>query len=173
MSETELETGRLRLRPVTPQDSGRITELVADPRIHRMLARVPPGQTKAQTLAWIMTHERGRAADTNHVFALDQDGRLLGVIGADRTNTALPFEIGYWIAPEAWGQGYCTEAGVALIRWLDACGKGRALVAGHFADNPASGRVLAKLGFLPCGRDYRHSEGRGGKAEHIMMARIA
>lgn len=172
MSETELETGRLRLRPVTPQDSGRITDLVADPRIHRMLARVPPGQTKAQTLAWIMTHERGRAADTNHVFALERGGLLVGIIGADRTETSLPFEIGYWLAPEAWGQGLCTEAGAALIGWLEAAGQGRALVAGHFADNPASGRVLSKLGFLPCGRNQMHSAGRGGTADHIMMARI-
>lgn len=173
MSETELETGRLKLRRVTPQDSERITAVVADPRVHRMLARVPPGQTKAQTLAWIMTHDRGREADTNHVFALEHAGQLVGVIGADRTGTDLPFEIGYWLAPEAWGKGLCTEAGRALIGWLDTTGRGRALVAGHFVDNPASGRVLSKLGFLPCGRDRLHSAGRGEAADHIMMARIA
>lgn len=173
MSETEIRTSRLLLRPITPQDSGRITELVADPRIHRMLARVLPGQTKAQTLAWIMTHERGREADTNHVYAITLDGALAGVIGADRTDTSLPFEIGYWLAPDAWGQGHCTEAAAALIRWLEATGRGRALVAGHFTDNPASGRVLSKVGFLPCGRDRRFSAGRGEAADHMMMARIA
>jgi RimJ/RimL family protein N-acetyltransferase len=173
MSETELETERLRLRHVTPQDSERITTFVADPRIHRMIASVPPGQTKAQTLAWILSHDRGRAADTNHVYALTREDTLIGVIGADRKETSLPFEIGYWLAPEAWGQGYCTEAGGALLRWLEATRRARALVAGHFADNPASGRVLTKLGFLPCGRDRRFSAGRGEAADHIMMARIA
>jgi RimJ/RimL family protein N-acetyltransferase len=62
MSETEIRTRRLLLRPIVPRDSGLITQLVGDPRIHRMLARVAPGQTKAQTLAWIMTHELGRTS---------------------------------------------------------------------------------------------------------------
>ena len=173
MSETVLRTARLVLRAVTPQDSGRITEVVADPRVHRMLARVSPDQTKAQTLAWIITHERGRADDTDHVFAITRDGDLIGVIGANRADVALPFEIGYWLAPEAWGQGYCSEAGKAVIGWLEQKRCARALVAGHFADNPASGRVLAKLGFLPCGRNRMFSAGRGELAEHILMARIA
>jgi RimJ/RimL family protein N-acetyltransferase len=138
-----------------------------------MLARVSPDQTKAQTLAWIITHERGRADDTDHVFAITRDGDLIGVIGANRADVALPFEIGYWLAPEAWGQGYCSEAGKALIGWLEQTRCARALVAGHFADNPASGRVLAKLGFLPCGRNRMFSAGRGELAEHILMARIA
>lgn len=169
----ELYTERLHLRPVVPQDSGRITELVSDPRIHRMLARVAPGQTKAQTLAWIMTHERGRIENTDHVFAITQGGELLGVIGAHRTDPEQPFEIGYWLAPEAWGQGFCSEAGAGLIGWLETTRGARVLVAGHFADNPASGRVLIKLGFLPCGRDRMHSAGRGELADHILMARIA
>jgi [ribosomal protein S5]-alanine N-acetyltransferase len=173
MSETHLETPRLHLRPVTPQDSGLITEIVGDPRVHRMLARVPPGQTKAQTLAWIMTHERGRETDTDHVFAITEGGGLIGVIGANRAATDLPFEIGYWLAPPAWGKGFCSEAGAAVIRWLEATRNARALVAGHFADNPASGRVLSKLGFLPCGRDKMHCAGRGERVDHIRMARIA
>ena len=173
MSETEIRTSRLLLRPVVPQDSGRITELVGDPRIHRMLARVAPGQTKAQTLAWIMTHERSRIDGTDHVFAITLGGEFLGVIGAHRTGPEDPFEIGYWLAPNAWGQGICSEAGAAIIAWLERTRGARVLVAGHFADNPASGRVLAKLGFLPCGRDKMHCAGRGERVEHILMARIA
>jgi len=173
MSETELETERLRLRPVTPQDSGRITRIVNDPRIYRMVSRIPPGQTKAQTLAWIMSHERGREADTDHVFAITASGDLIGVIGAHRLSADLPFELGYWLAPEAWGQGLCSEAGAAVIRWLEQARTARALVAGHFADNPASGRVLTKLGFLPCGRSRMNCAGRGELVDHVLMARIA
>jgi RimJ/RimL family protein N-acetyltransferase len=169
----EISTERLHLRPVTPQDSGRITEVVADPRVHRMLARVPPGQTKAQTLAWIMTHDRGRAEDIDHVYAITKDGVLIGVTGAHRASTDLPFEIGYWLAPEAWGQGFVTEASAALICWLETRKGARALVSGHFADNPASGRVLSKLGFLPSGRDKMFCAGRGEVAEHVLLSRIS
>lgn len=169
----ELVSDRLRLRRVRPQDSGPITEAVNDPRVHRMLARVPPSQTKAQTLAWIATHDTGHAAGTDHVFAVTGGEALLGVIGAHRTAADLPYEIGYWLAPAAWGQGYCTEAGALLIRWLETARGVRALVAGHFVDNPASGRVLAKLGFLPCGRNQMFSKGRGEAADHMMLARLS
>lgn len=169
----EFTTARLALRPVSPRDAGPITEAVNDPRVYRMLARVPPGQTKAQTLAWIATHDTGRAADTDHTFAITQAGDLLGVIGAHRTAADLPFEIGYWLKPAAWGQGICTEAGAGIIGWLEKARGVRALVAGHFFDNPASGHILKKLGFLPSGRDRRLCAGRGDYAEHIMMARIA
>jgi RimJ/RimL family protein N-acetyltransferase len=170
---TELSTPRLHLRPVTPHDSGWITDAVGDPRVHRMLARVAPGQTKAQTLAWILTHERGRAQDTDHVFAITRGGDPLGVVGAHRSSADLPFEIGYWLAPHAWGQGHCTEAASALVRWLETTRCVRALVSGYFADNPASGRILARLGFLPCGRTTTPCPGRFGEpVDHILLARI-
>jgi RimJ/RimL family protein N-acetyltransferase len=165
-------TPRFRLRPVAPSDCGWITEAVADPRIHRMLARVAPGQTKAQTLAWIMTHDRGRAEDTDHVFAIETDGGPAGIIGAHRTATDLPFEIGYWMAPTAWGNGLCTEGARGLIGWLEAARGVRVLVSGYFADNPASGRILAKLGFLPCGRGPKLSLGRGEMADHVQTVRV-
>jgi RimJ/RimL family protein N-acetyltransferase len=172
MSDTELRTARLLLRRVAPHDSGPITQAVNDPRIYRMLARVPPGQTKAQTLAWIAGHDRARAEDTGHVFAITRDGVLAGVTGAQRGAPDLPFEIGYWMVPAFWGQGLCTEAGERLIAWLESRKGAGALISGYFADNPASGRVLRKLAFLPCGRGPVLSAGRGEAAEHVLMVRV-
>lgn len=174
MSETELETPRLRLRPVTPQDSGPLTQAVNDPRIYLMLASVPPQQTKAQTLAWIATHDRAREEDTGHYYAIAQPGgALCGVISATRALPEDPFEIGYWLMPEFWGKGLCTEAGAGLIHWLETTRGVRVLVAGHFADNPASGRILSKLGFLPCDRRPMFSKGRGKLSDHFMLARMS
>lgn len=174
MSETEIRTERLHLRPVTPQDSGPFTQAVNDPRIYLMLASVPPAQTKAQTLAWITTHDRARNEDTGYFYAITTlDGGLCGIISATRAKTADPFEIGYWLIPEFWGKGLCTEAGAGLIRWLETKRGVRVLVAGHFADNPASGRILTKLGFLPCGRSPMYSKGRGTQSDHVMMARVS
>ena len=173
MSETEIQTPRLALRRITPHDCGPITEAVNDPRVYRMIARVPPGQTRAQTLAWIATHDTGRAADTDHVFAVTDGSTLLGCVGAHRNAADLPFEIGYWMAPAAWGKGFCTEAAAGVIRWLEETRSVRALVAGHFFDNPASGRILRKLGFLPCGRNKMHCAGRGELVDHILVARLS
>lgn len=173
MSETEICTPRLRLRPITPADSGPLTEAVNDPRIYLMLASVAPAQTKAQTLAWIAGHDLARLDDTGHFYALaSAEGVLCGVISATRSGCDEPFEIGYWLIPEFWGKGLCTEAGAGLISWLETRRSVRVLVAGHFADNPASGRILSKLGFMPCGRSPLYSKGRGKKSVHVMMARV-
>ena len=73
------------------------------------------------------------------------------------------WEIGYWIGRPWWGQGFATEIGQALVALgTQTLGASR-LIAGHYDDNPASGRVLEKLGF-----------GYTGKAEHLFaMARMA
>lgn len=170
----EIETQRLVLRRLAPPDAGPLTEAINDPRIYRMLASVPPGQTKAQTLAWIATHARQQDENTGHYFVIAPDGgEPAGLISATRASRELPFEIGYWLMPQAWGHGFCTEAGAGLIRWLENTRAAAALVSGYFADNPASGKVLRKLGFLPCGRAPMFSKGRGEAADHFMMARIA
>ena len=171
MSE-EIRTARLLLRRVRPMDAGPITAIIQDPRVHRMLARVAPNQTKAQTLAWIARQDAGAARDTDHVRAIELDGELVGVTGANRSDTGSPFEIGYWLAPHAWGKGLMTEAVGALLEWLEKRGE-RAFVSGHFADNPGSGRVLQKLGFMNSGRNPVFCLGRGEMVDHLYMARIA
>ena len=176
MTETlEIETQRLGLRRLAPRDAGPVTEAVNDPRIYLMLASIPPGQSKAETLAWFATHDTARQEDTGHIFAVvdKASGAFAGLISANRKRTDDPFNVGYWMTPDFWGKGYCTEAGKGLIAWLENTRAAAALVSGYFADNPASGKVLRKLGFLPCGRNRMFSRGRGGDFDHIMMARIA
>ena len=58
--------------------------------------------------------------------------------------------MGYWIARQHWGKGFATEACRSLIEIARTLKLPR-LEASHFIDNPASGRVLEKLGFEPTG----------------------
>ena len=58
--------------------------------------------------------------------------------------------MGYWIGRPYWGRGYATEACTALVDIARALGLG-SLEGSHFVDNPASARVLEKLGFVPLG----------------------
>ena len=69
---------------------------------------------------------------------------MIGSVGLGRHGDDI--ELGYWIARSHWGQGYATEAARAVLGLAEALGH-RRIFAGHFADNPASGRVLAKAGF--------------------------
>lgn len=166
-----ITTDRLTLRQIWPTDADRITEIVSDPRVHRMVARIPESQTHAQTLAWIAGHATGRAEDTDHPYAILHNDTLIGTAGAHRSRTGEPFEIGYWLAPEAWGQGFTTEAADALIDWLKSRGE-QAFVSGYFVDNPASGRVLDKLGFLKADRRKVFCLGRGESVDHYYMSRV-
>ncbi len=77
-----------------------------------------------------------------------EGARIVGCAGLARHGGEV--ELGYWIARAHWGQGYATEAVRAVLPLARALGH-RRVVANHFADNPASGRVLAKAGFRRIG----------------------
>ena len=93
-----------------------------------------------------------------------RDAAVLGCIGIDALAHPGTVEMGYWIGRTQWGQGYATEAGAAVLAIARMIGH-REVRASHFLDNPASGRVLRKLGFEPTGRiEERFSCGRGESA---------
>lgn len=167
----EIRTERLLLRPPVLADAAHITELVNDPLIYEKVARIPPGQSVEQTGRWILGTERGNELGTDHVFLIVESGAVIGTIGAHRAAADMPFEIGYWVAPAAWGRGVATEAATALIAWLDDRGLAGKLVSGYFADNPASGRVLEKLGFSPVRTGPVYCDGRGRKVNHVFVQR--
>ena len=174
---TEIRTKRCLLRPPVLDDAECVTALVNDPRIYEKVARIPPGQSVEETGRWILNVQRGREAGTDYVFAITDvfslgDG-LAGMVGAHRQSVGDPYEIGYWLAPAAWGQGLATEAAEGLIGWLDIRGQADKLVSGYFKDNPASGRVLEKLGFRATHEAPVYCAGRGCEVDHVFMVREA
>ena len=99
-------------------------------------------------------------AGTAFGFAITEDGdHIIGIIGGHFTKYA-SFDFGYWIAPDAWGRGFATEAGVGLMSWVIGEHNVKAFTAGHIDDNLASGRVLTKLGFVYTGRSRYFVQGR-------------
>jgi RimJ/RimL family protein N-acetyltransferase len=85
--------------------------------------------------------------------------RLIGACGIGNFNNDA--ELGYWIGRPYWGLGFATEASRAVVEIAKTIGH-KKLVASHFTDNPASGKVLRKLGFQGTGKTaLRHSNGRG------------
>lgn len=159
-------TERLFLRPAFPEDWEAILACIgSDEAIARNLARAP----------WPYGEDAARG-----FAALPQDPRLphflvtlpgTGVIGsAGMGEHEGAREIGYWIAREFWGHGFATEAAGGVLKVARAIGH-RQLTAGHFADNPASGRVLRKIGFQPTGRvTKRHSRARGQHVDSVEYA---
>jgi RimJ/RimL family protein N-acetyltransferase len=98
----------------------------------------------------------------------DDTRPLIGGIGLRPDGDA--HVLGYWLTPEAWGRGYMTEAARALLAAAHGSLRLTRFRAGHFVDNPASGRVLAKLGFRPTGRTERQPcPTRGGEVETALL----
>lgn len=72
-------------------------------------------------------------------------GDAVGCCGLKPRSTEM-HELGFYLRPDAWGNGYAVEAGRAVIAHAFASPIA-ALFAGHHPDNAASRRTLAKLGF--------------------------
>jgi RimJ/RimL family protein N-acetyltransferase len=158
-------TQRLLLRPGWREDAPALFRAIADEAIVRNLALAPWPYTVADAETFLM---RERAPhDVACLIFLRGGGapELVGGIGFGRKPGDAEPEFGYWVARRHWGRGIATEAGAALIANARDTLRLKRLEAGHFVDNPVSGRVLAKLGFRPTGvTRRRYSAGRGAEA---------
>lgn len=142
-------TPRLLLRPGFPEDAPALAHAIADEGIARNLASVPWPYRMRDAEAFL-ARPRDPMLPSLLVFERTGDAPLLaGACGLGRRPSGA-VELGYWIARASWGRGIATEAGEALVGIARALRLER-LEASHFLDNPASGRVLEKLGFEPSG----------------------
>lgn len=164
-------TNRLTLRPAWPEDAAELAAAIDHEEVTRMLSRVPYPYTLSDAEEFCTrprAHDEARFLIVSHDLAWP-DGApaivggigLMDLGGPDR-------EIGYWLTPAAWGRGYATEAGHAVIAMARHALRLRRIAGWHFADNPASGAVLRKLGFRPTGQTVvRSSLGRTEPAPSI------
>jgi ribosomal-protein-alanine N-acetyltransferase len=162
-----IRTPRLVLRAPELADAGRISLLAGDYDVASMTGTIPHPYSERQAAAWIAGVLRG---EEGVVFAISRSGTLVGCTGY-RAFSNDHAELGYWIGKPYWGRGYATEAVRALIHYAFATDGFAYLTVGHFSDNPASARVIAKSGFRPHGKEVRDCAARGGKA-HCLTYRL-
>lgn len=165
-------TKRLTLRPGWPEDAAAVARAIGHEAVAMKLSRVPWPYAPEDALAWL-TMPRARTDVLCLILAHETAvPRLIGMIGIHPAGNIAAHELGYWLTPDAWGRGYATEAGRAMLDIAHhALGLDR-LVAGHFLDNPASGRVLHKLGFRATGIvEKQFSRARGRDVDCARFAR--
>jgi RimJ/RimL family protein N-acetyltransferase len=161
-------TERLLLRPGWVEDAPALTDAFAREPVVMNLATAPWPYAIDDAAAYLGRDRKSGEADFLIFQRTMGAPRLIGGIGLAKRGNDL--ELGYWFVPSHWGLGFATEAGHAVVAMArDTLRIGR-LVSGHFTDNPASGRVLDKLGFVPTGREMRPSQARGGDVPCITMA---
>jgi RimJ/RimL family protein N-acetyltransferase len=142
-------TPRLLLKPGFPEDAPALAAAMSDRSIARNLAVVPWPYTIRDAEAFLAS-PRDPVLPSLLIFErTDGAPELVGSCGLGRRPSG-SVELGYWIARCSWGRGFATEACMALIDIARALGL-KQLEGSHFIDNPASGRVLDKLGFESTG----------------------
>lgn len=154
-----IRTDRLFLRPAWIEDAPELARALGDKMVVRNLSRVPWPYTEEHAREMI-----GRGRDPHYpslvVTLPEERGRIIGAFGLHEDDGQA--RLGYWLARGYHGRGFATEAGKAMLGIARVLGH-RRVRAAHFADNPASGRVLRKLGFTATGKTSPSpSLGRGG-----------
>jgi RimJ/RimL family protein N-acetyltransferase len=171
-ARSEIRTDRLILRAPEARDAAAITRLAGDYAVSSMTSVMPHPYEEADARLFIAQVGR-QDPDRERTFVIEQAGEAIGCLGFHRA-PGRPLEFGYWIGRPHWGQGFATEAAAGALHWASRDWGRRAIVSGHFADNPASANVLIKSGFLYTGEvQMRRSRARGDVAPTRMMVWLA
>ncbi|MGJ8672303.1 GNAT family N-acetyltransferase [Rubritalea sp.] len=169
MNQPTLTTERLLLRPFRASDAKDVQSLAGDRAIADTTLHVPHPYEYGVAEAWIDTHAPGFSSGDVITFAITRrsDACLLGAVGVTINKASSRADLGYWIGFPYWNNGYCTEASESLIDYSFETLKINKITAYHLARNPASGRVMQKLGMLKEGLLREHSS-RWGKFEDLV-----
>ena len=166
-----LESERLLLRPPHMADVDAIVAQIGDRDVAKNLSRVPHPYCEQDAKDWLELSAELRARGSAYGFAITRkwDGVFIGVCGVHLHEQG-SLELGYWLGKRYWGHGYATEAARRLASFAFRELKADGLIAGWFHDNPASGNVLAKLGFRPTGVEKRDCRSRGAPVTCNMVS---
>ena len=143
-----LETARLILRPCRMDDAADIKRLAGDRDIARNTMLIPHPYEHGEAERWIGTHQENYESGQGVTFGIErrQDGSFLGTIGLTIFEKHKTAELGYWIGKPYWNNGYCTEASNALLQYGFEIRQLHRIHAKCYSRNPASGRVMQKIG---------------------------
>jgi RimJ/RimL family protein N-acetyltransferase len=149
-----LETARLKLRPYVESDIAELLPLIGSREVAATTLRIAHPYTEQDARGFFaLAREPGK---TWLAITLRGDGRHIGGVGLRVDDSHQHAELGYWLGVPYWGQGYATEATRELLRYgFENLGLHR-IFASHFKHNPASGRILKKLGmrYEGCQREH-------------------
>jgi RimJ/RimL family protein N-acetyltransferase len=166
----KITTERLCLRPFTAEDRDVLTELAGDHDIASSTLRIPHPYEKKNADEWISTHRKACETDTEIIWAVTNKytNLLAGSISLMLDVKNEKGELGYWIGKQYWGNGYCTEASKAILKFAFENLKLHRVFAKHLKNHSASGKVLRKIGMLYEGTLVGHIK-KWGKFEDIAL----
>ena len=142
-----LRTERLVLRPFTTADAAEVQRLAGDAQVAATTLNMPHPYQDGMAEAWIAEHAAHWAEGMRLTLAVTTlDGALRGAVSLALQPAHSRGELGYWIGRPFWGQGLATEAAGAVLDFAFTTLQLNRVQASHVPRNPASGRVMEKLG---------------------------
>jgi ribosomal-protein-alanine N-acetyltransferase len=155
--DTEIQTDRLRLRATSESD----VDLVWSASRHSgfndwMTWDAPKSMAELEGIAKKNAAEWDAGKSYNFTIELTDSGEGIGRITIRREGSVDTWNIGYWVHPDYWGQGYATEASQAILEFGKSVLLAAKITIAHAIENVASQKVIEKLGFTrtaenPCG----------------------
>ena len=170
-----METSRIILRPWRDSDAAVLYKWASDPDVGPR-AGWAPHKSVEESLEVIRTVFKD--ATNTWAIELKETGQAIGAMGyGPSCECNLPARegeplAGYWVAKPYWNQGICTEALGLMIEHIRQTTDIKSLISGHFVDNPASGRVMEKCGFVPTGETVIDETQYQGSGRPIRVLRL-
>ncbi len=165
-----LSTERLILRPFHLGDAPRVQELAGEKAIASTTLNIPHPYEDGMAEDWIETHAEAFEKGESVTFAivLKQENALIGAVGLDVNAAHDRAELGYWIGVPYWNNGYASEAARAVLEYGFVERKLNRIYASHLTRNPASGRVMRKIG-MTHEASFREHVKKWGEFEDLEM----
>ncbi|GMK40277.1 GNAT family acetyltransferase [Paenibacillus sp. CCS19] len=145
---TMMQTKRLTLRLLAPQDAEAIERLAADKEVADTTLGIPHPYPAGSSAGFIQGMMEAAERGDSYSFAVirAEDESFLGIVGIhlqQRHNTA---ELAYWIGRPYWNRGYCTEAAARVMQYAFEELALNRVYAAAMTRNPGSYKVMEKLG---------------------------
>ena len=148
-----METSRLVFRHWRDDDAEALFPYASDPEVGPR-AGWPPHKSVEDSLEAIHKYFSGESV---WAIVLKETGEIIGCVGYHTPKTSNmnlepdEVEVGSWVARPYWNQGFSSEALGRVIEYCRELGTLSTVYGEHFIDNPASGRMMEKLGFVDTG----------------------
>ena len=143
------ETHRLEIRPIAQEDREAVLDLLMDETVGKTYM-LPEYRDRRNAVPLFERLVLLSEDESRYVAGVYLKGQFIGMMNETEIKGS-SIEMGYAYLPDFYNRGYATEAFAGAIAYLFRCGF-QTVVAGAFADNAASLRVMEKCGMTK--QDY-------------------
>ena len=154
----EIMTERLHLRAYRLEDAAELVSIVNDKEIASTTLRIPFPYAQKDAEEWIVSTEKKLVEDSEINWAITNrfSNKLVGTITLVLNTKYCNAEFGYFIGKMFWGNGYCTEAAKAVLKFAFEDLKLHRVHGSHMKKNLASAKVLLNIGMSYEGTQWGH-----------------